>query len=226
MAKTISIKIDTSDEAMVGGDGWQNMDAAESTSQYIENVIEAVRAEYPGYKISVEETDYRNSVEIDGDDDVDDAEHITNLISQVYQTQDWYVEKDLITYALTIEADHIAVAPKIEAVEIRADLIDGEWNVSNGYETEEYATLTDAVAAIKRMIDYHASEDDQNFEIAEVWLTVNPLADVMTPGEAVEVYALAEATVRQAINRGQIYARKSGGTWLILRADAEARWRK
>lgn len=52
------------------------------------------------------------------------------------------------------------------------------------------------------------------------------LNDVMTPGEAVEVYHLAEATVRQAINRGQIFARKSGGTWLIRRADAEARWKR
>lgn len=50
------------------------------------------------------------------------------------------------------------------------------------------------------------------------------LDDVLTAGEATEIYGLASATVRQAINRGNIPARKSGGTWLIRRADAEALW--
>lgn len=47
---------------------------------------------------------------------------------------------------------------------------------------------------------------------------------VMTAAEAAQVYRLAEPTVRQAINRGTIKGRKSGGTWLILKADAEKRW--
>lgn len=47
---------------------------------------------------------------------------------------------------------------------------------------------------------------------------------VMTAAEAAEVYGLAEVTVRQAINRRMIIARKSAGTWLIKRADAEQRW--
>lgn len=53
---------------------------------------------------------------------------------------------------------------------------------------------------------------------------VNFLASVMTAGEAVEEFGLSEAAVRIACQRGSIPARKSGGTWLILRADAEARW--
>lgn len=52
------------------------------------------------------------------------------------------------------------------------------------------------------------------------------LNTVMTAAEAAETFELAEATVRQAINRGQIPARKSAGTWLIRREDAEKKWGK
>lgn len=52
------------------------------------------------------------------------------------------------------------------------------------------------------------------------------LGGVMTAAEVVDEFGLSEATVRQAINRGQIYARKSGGTWIMRRADAEAKWGK
>ena len=50
------------------------------------------------------------------------------------------------------------------------------------------------------------------------------LSEVLTAGEATEIYGLASATVRQAINRGNIAARKSGGTWLIRHVDAEELW--
>lgn len=50
------------------------------------------------------------------------------------------------------------------------------------------------------------------------------LAEVMTAAEVQKEFGLAEATVRQAINRGTLTARKSGETWLVLRKDAEARW--
>lgn len=49
---------------------------------------------------------------------------------------------------------------------------------------------------------------------------------VMSAGEVAVRFGLAEPTVRQAINRGQIPARKSGGTWLVLREDAERKWKK
>ena len=52
------------------------------------------------------------------------------------------------------------------------------------------------------------------------------LETVLTAAEACEVYGLAEATVRQAINRGTLPARKSAETWLVLRADCDARWGK
>lgn len=56
--------------------------------------------------------------------------------------------------------------------------------------------------------------------------SMQPLNAVTTPGEIADEYGISDATVRQAIARDDIPARKSGGTWLITRADAEARWGK
>lgn len=160
--KTITIWEDVSDEAMVGGDGWGNYDAAASTSEFTDQVIAKVQSKYPGYRVVLYETDYRNEVEIvDDRDEVEDyrdieadQNNIREIVSDVYQALDWYIEDD----------------EKVEA------------------ETE--------------------------------------LETVMTAAEACEVFGLSESTVRQAINRETIPARKSGETWLILRKHAEARWAK
>ncbi len=50
------------------------------------------------------------------------------------------------------------------------------------------------------------------------------LHDVMTAAEAAEVYGIDHGTIRVSIHKGYITARKSGGTWLIARSDAERRW--
>lgn len=156
-AEQMTIKIDTSDEAMVGSDGWGIYDAAASVAQFIEDVQVAVQREYPDHTITIEETDYTNRVTVDGEEDVDVKYDIDNIISDVFQSQSWYVESD--EKAETIEAQ-------------------------------------------------------------------KQLNTVMTAGEAAEEFNLSESTVRQAINREQIIARKSGGTWLILRKHAEERWGK
>lgn len=54
--------------------------------------------------------------------------------------------------------------------------------------------------------------------------TERALEEIMTSAEVCEEFGLNESTVRKAIERDTLQARKSGGTWLILRADAEARW--
>jgi excisionase family DNA binding protein len=52
------------------------------------------------------------------------------------------------------------------------------------------------------------------------------LDDVLTAQEAATLYDLSESTIRVNIHRGNIPARKSGGTWLLRRADVEERWHK
>jgi excisionase family DNA binding protein len=52
------------------------------------------------------------------------------------------------------------------------------------------------------------------------------LDDVLTAQEAANLYDLSESTIRVNIHRGNIPARKSGGTWLLRRADADRRWSK
>lgn len=47
---------------------------------------------------------------------------------------------------------------------------------------------------------------------------------MMTTTEVAETYGISDRTVREAIEKGWINARKSGGTWLIRTQDAEKRW--
>lgn len=47
---------------------------------------------------------------------------------------------------------------------------------------------------------------------------------VLTAQEAAHIYGLATATVRNAIKRGTIPGRKSAGTWLVRREDADKQW--
>jgi hypothetical protein len=94
-------------------------------------------------------------------------------------------------------------------------------------ETEAYTNSEDAWEAEET--HYALTSDEKEIAadaFGEGFISYTPaeLSDVITAGEARELFGLAEATVRQAINRGQIPHRKSGGTWLILRKHAEARW--
>jgi excisionase family DNA binding protein len=50
------------------------------------------------------------------------------------------------------------------------------------------------------------------------------LFQVMTPKEIAEEYPVTTSAVYQAIRRGQVPARKSGGTWLLLREDVSNMW--
>ena len=54
--------------------------------------------------------------------------------------------------------------------------------------------------------------------------TYPELDAIMTASEAAQMLGFAEATVRQAINRKSLPARKSGGTWLVRREDIETKW--
>lgn len=52
------------------------------------------------------------------------------------------------------------------------------------------------------------------------------LRQVVTPAEVSERFCVKADTVRDACERGQIPARRSGATWLMLYEDAERRWGK
>lgn len=52
------------------------------------------------------------------------------------------------------------------------------------------------------------------------------LAAIITVEEIATLYAIDPGGIRATILRGSLLARKSGATWLIRRADAEARWGK
>lgn len=47
---------------------------------------------------------------------------------------------------------------------------------------------------------------------------------VLTAQEAAHIYGLSTATVRNAIKRGTVPGRKSAGTWLVRREDADKQW--
>lgn len=105
---------------------------------------------------------------------------------------------------------------------------------SNSEDAWEHAISNDSemIAALRGLNEdarISAAEDfGQGFadvlqaEKAENEIELN---SIMTAAEAAETFGLAEATVRQSINRWQIPARKSAGTWLIRRADAEKKWK-
>lgn len=96
-----------------------------------------------------------------------------------------------------------------------------QWVNDNGYGI--------SFSAFKKLSDYEECKSAVEtccLNHAEDKEDEETLNAIMTAGEAAEEFGLAESTVRQAINREQIVARKSGGTWLILRKHAEARWGK
>jgi hypothetical protein len=57
-------------------------------------------------------------------------------------------------------------------------------------------------------------------------ITDYELENVMTASETAKLYGLSASAVRLAISRLQIPARKSAGTWLVRKSDAERVWGK
>lgn len=108
---------------------------------------------------------------------------------------------------------------------------DGEHVYSCGHFVGVYNNWTDdarylsdyRLEATDRVLTSHSTAGQNEWFFRSI---SEALDEVMTAGEAAELFGLAEATVRQTINRGQIPARKSGGTWLIQRSEATRRWKK
>lgn len=123
-------------------------------------------------------------------------------------------------YTITISEDRIVISPQIKGVEIEANLNEGLWIARDGYNAKSVESLDEAIREVEEAIGYYA---DGDYEIV-VDNVAAKLDSVMTSAEVCEAFALSESAVRKAIERDTIPARKSAGTWLIRRADAEARW--
>jgi hypothetical protein len=88
------------------------------------------------------------------------------------------------------------------------------WNIEYG------------AAGIQEIEDNEMFEADWN-ECLDIISTKHSrarLEEVMTAAEISEEFDITDQAVRDAISRGVIAARKSGGTWLLLRSDVIARW--
>ena len=84
----------------------------------------------------------------------------------------------------------------------------------------------------KEEIDEAIRQDEVKWErIREKYPSIQDVLDgklklIMTPREISEEFGVTVEAVYQAVRRGTLRHRKSGGTILILRADAQARWGK
>lgn len=95
-------------------------------------------------------------------------------------------------------------------------------------------SLAEIHAALSYYYD-HQDEIDKAISIDSEWAKQlaakrqsfadeDMLQQVMTAAAVAEEYKLSPRTVRDAIEHGWIEAIKSGGTWLLRRADVAARW--
>jgi uncharacterized protein (DUF433 family) len=94
----------------------------------------------------------------------------------------------------------------------------GQVYAALSYYHEHRVEIDRAIREEQALVDQARSEREELAQSEDV------LGAVMTAAAAAAEYGLADRTVRDAIQHGWIEARKSGGTWLIRCADAEARW--
>ena len=140
----------------------------------------------------------------------------------------------LQTIQIVSTPDVLGGKPRIEGRRVSVQQI-AAYHRRAGWHAEEIAeafnlSLSEVYAALSY---YYAHQDEIDAEIerdqAELdalrWQqTTNTLDGVMTAAAVAKTYNLSPRTVRDAIENGWIEARKSGGTWPVRRADAEARW--
>jgi excisionase family DNA binding protein len=105
--------------------------------------------------------------------------------------------------------DEIAAAFDLRLSEIYAAL-----SYYHAHRDEIDSAIGEAETQSERLHAKYGSADDDNLKL------------VMTPKEIAEEYRVTVEAVYQAVRRGSIPHRKSGGTILIRRRDAQARWGK
>ena len=94
---TVEIKIDTTDQTMIGGGSWENCDPQASVAKFLQQVYEEVKRYWPGYEITIEETSHKNEVYITdereyGAEIEEDQAAIHEAIQSVWSRGDWYME--------------------------------------------------------------------------------------------------------------------------------------
>lgn len=125
----------------------------------------------------------------------------------------WVEHRDLNTRECSVEAE--VLIPMDEGKRLLLHFVNGGWLSPTGNEI----TVVDA--------RYGDGDDDQivveDIRCIEIQ---TELEDILTTSEAAKKFGIEPITVIKNIERGNIPARKSGGTWLIRRSDAEQRWGK
>lgn len=90
--------------------------------------------------------------------------------------------------------------------------------------TDDFGSFVGTVVSVDPRADVEGYSVKTN--VAVISAPGDRLHLVMTTREAEDEFGLATGTAKKAAQRGDVPARKSGGTWLIRRVDAEARWDK
>lgn len=92
----MTVDINADDDAMVGGEGWGNHDAAASIDRFEDAVLARLTQAFPGVEITVTtKVDlYATKVQTDGTPSEEDEvrEHVLRLIEEVWQSWSWLVE--------------------------------------------------------------------------------------------------------------------------------------
>jgi len=134
-------------------------------------------------------------------------------------------------------------APRIDRHRISVAQV-ASYHLRGGWPIEEISeafnlTLAEIHAALSYYYD-HREDIDRALQEEADWVEQikkerrdfagttddDVLNAVMTANAAAKEFGVTDRTVRDAIEAGKIEAIKSAGTWLIRRADAEARWGK
>ena len=126
--------------------------------------------------------------------------------------------------------------PRIEGRRISVNLVAEAYTILNWAPDEISEAYELSLAEVHAALSYyyaHQSEIDKQLEedqhASDEFPHVSDVLEgryklMMTTAEIAEAYHLSDRTVREAIEKGWIKARKSGSVWLIRRQDAEARW--
>jgi excisionase family DNA binding protein len=119
-----------------------------------------------------------------------------------------------------VAAHYVIARWRVEEIAEAFDLTFGQIHAAISYYYDHHVEIDEAIQQEQEWIDQIKAEQDRIAPGGDF------LDQVMTPPAVAREFNLSDRTVRDAIEQGKVRALKSGGTWLIRRAEAEARWGK